>query len=69
MLVTHSSRKKKLYPFLLLMLLLPFIALCWPPFYNFWDPEFAGIPFFYWFQLLWIIITAAITAVVYWLDS
>ncbi|TMC60912.1 MAG: DUF3311 domain-containing protein [Chloroflexota bacterium] len=24
-----------------------------------------GIPFFYWFQLLWIIITAILTAVLY----
>jgi len=37
----------------------------WPPFYNFREPEFIGIPFFYWFQLLWIIITAIITGIVY----
>jgi len=37
----------------------------WPPFYNFLQPTFIGIPFFYWFQLLWIIITAIIMAVVY----
>jgi len=50
---------------LLLLLLLPFIVLLWPPFYNFKEPEFIGMPFFYWFQLLWIIITAIITAIVY----
>ena len=50
---------------LLILLILPFITLLWPPFYNFTQPEFIGIPFFYWFQLAWIIITAAITAVVY----
>lgn len=48
-----------------LLLILPFIVLLWPPFYNFREPDFIGIPFFYWFQLLWIIITAIITAVVY----
>jgi len=50
---------------LLLLLAIPFIVLLWPPFYNFQDPTLIGIPFFYWFQLLWIIITAIITAVVY----
>jgi hypothetical protein len=50
---------------LLLLLAIPFIVLLWPPFYNFRDPTLIGIPFFYWFQLLWIIITAIITAVVY----
>ena len=50
---------------LLLLLLIPFIAMLWPPFYNFREPTFIGIPFFYWFQLLWIIITSIITAIVY----
>lgn len=64
---TRTSKRK--FKPLLLLLLIPFIVLCWPPFYNFRDPEFAGIPFFYWFQLLWVIITAVITAVVYLLDT
>ncbi len=50
---------------LLLLLILPFLVLLWPPFYNFREPSFIGVPFFYWFQLLWVVITAIITAVVY----
>ncbi|HEU5228775.1 MAG TPA: DUF3311 domain-containing protein [Ktedonobacteraceae bacterium] len=57
--------EKKGRSWLLLLLLIPFIVLLWPPFYNFRDPAFIGIPFFYWFQLLWIIITAILTALVY----
>ena len=49
----------------LILLIVPFIVLLWPPFYNFDQPEFIGIPFYYWFQLLWIIITAILTAVLY----
>ena len=49
----------------LLLLIVPFIAMLWPPFYNFDAPEFIGLPFFYWFQLLWIIITAILTAGLY----
>ena len=51
----------------LILLIVPFIVLLWPPFYNFDQPEFIGIPFFYWFQLLWIIITAILTAVLYFI--
>jgi len=54
---------------LLLLLLIPFIVMLWPPFYNYTDPRFIGIPFFYWFQLSWVIITAIITAVVYFLGA
>ena len=50
---------------LLLLLIIPFIVMLWPPFYNYREPAFIGIPFFYWFQLLWVVITAIITAIVY----
>lgn len=53
----------------LLLLLIPYIALLWPPFYNFTDPPLFGIPFFYWFQLLWVIITSIITAIVYFVGA
>ena len=62
---TRPERKRSSW--ILLVLLVPFIVMLWPPFYNFQNPEFIGIPFFYWFQLLWIIITAIIMAVVYFL--
>jgi hypothetical protein len=60
-----SSPEKRSRSWLPLLLILPFIVLLWPPFYNFREPSFIGVPFFYWFQLLWVIITAIITAVVY----
>ncbi len=53
----------------LLLLLIPFIVLLWPPFYDFRQPALFGIPFFYWFQMLWIIITAIITALVYFIGA
>jgi hypothetical protein len=60
---SHPQRKGRSW--LLLLLILPFIVLMWPPFYNFREPAFVGVPFFYWFQLLWVVITAIITALVY----
>jgi len=50
---------------ILLFLFIPFVVILWPSLYNFRDPTLLGIPFFYWFQLLWIIVTAIITAIVY----
>jgi len=60
-----SRTRSNARSWLLILLILPFIALLWPPFYNFTQPSFIGIPFFYWFQLLWIIITAIITSILY----
>jgi len=48
-----------------LLLLAPFIGTLWVPFYNAIDPRLAGIPYFYWYQLSWIGISAVVTAVVY----
>jgi hypothetical protein len=43
-----------------LLLLIPFVALLWVPFYNSIEPALWGIPFFYWYQFLWVILTSAI---------
>jgi len=48
-----------------LLFVIQFVVILWPPFYNRLDPTFFGIPFFYWFQLLWVLVSAALTAIVY----
>ena len=48
-----------------LLLLLPFIAMLWVSSYDSAEPMWVGIPFFYWYQLLWVLLGAAIAAVVY----
>jgi len=48
-----------------LLLLLQFVPALWVPFYNSTEPSFAGVPFFYWFQLALVFVSAAVTAVVY----
>ena len=47
------------------LLLVPLVGLLIPPLYNVEDPKFIGIPFFYWYQLVWVPVSAAITYVVY----
>jgi Protein of unknown function (DUF3311) len=48
-----------------LLLIIQFVAVLWPPFYNAAEPAWAGIPFFYWYQMLWVVIAAVLTAIVY----
>jgi hypothetical protein len=47
------------------LLLVPLIGLLVPSIYNQTDPEFIGLPFFYWYQLAWVPISVAITGLVY----
>ena len=47
------------------LLLVPLIGLLIPPIYNQSDPEFIGIPFFYWYQLAWVPLSVMVTAFVY----
>jgi hypothetical protein len=49
----------------LLLLLIPFVALLYPPWYDNLDPKLGGVPFFVWYQFLWVILGSAITYVVY----
>jgi len=48
-----------------LLLALPFVALLWVPFYNSVEPAAWGIPFFYWYQFVWVLLTAALTVLVH----
>jgi hypothetical protein len=50
---------------MLLLLLIPMLVL-YVPLYNSVEPTLFGFPFFYWFQLLWIFVSMAVTAIVYY---
>jgi Protein of unknown function (DUF3311) len=47
------------------LLILPLLGTLIPPIYNSEDPRLIGIPFFYWYQMLWILISVACTVAVY----
>ena len=47
-----------------LFLLIAVVAL-WVPMYNRIEPALFGIPFFYWFQTVWILAAAGATAIAY----
>ncbi|MFF2521578.1 DUF3311 domain-containing protein [Streptomyces liangshanensis] len=46
-----------------LCLVAPFVALLWVGSYAKTDPAFIGIPFFYWYQMLWVVVSAVLTMV------
>ena len=48
-----------------LLLLVQFVFLLWPPSTTKSSPSWIGVPFFYWYQMLWVIIGAILTAIVY----
>jgi hypothetical protein len=52
-----------------LLLAIPFFVVLWVPSYNRIEPSLGGIPFFYWYQLAWILIGAAIVLAVYLIET
>lgn len=48
-----------------LCLVAPFVAMLWVGSYAKTDPVVIGIPFFYWYQMLWVLISTALTMVAY----
>jgi hypothetical protein len=58
------SKRHRGWSWWYLLFVIQFVVILWPPFYNKVEPTLIGIPFFYWFQLLWVLVSAAITAVV-----
>jgi hypothetical protein len=42
-------------------LLIPIVALMWVGSYNQETPRLGGIPFFFWYQFLWVFITSGLT--------
>jgi hypothetical protein len=46
-------------------LIAPFVAMLWIPSYNKTNPKLLGFPFFYWYQLLWVVITAVLMIVAF----
>jgi hypothetical protein len=52
-----------------LLLLAQFIPALWVPLYNSAEPSWLGLPFFYWFQLVLVLICAVVTAFVYFMTE
>jgi hypothetical protein len=64
-----NGKRRRGFRLVHLLLFLPFVAVLWVPFYNSAEPSLAGIPFFYWYQLLWIPLGALILLPVYLVEE
>ena len=59
----HPSRAKTTLWIVIFLAL--FAVTLWVPLYNRVEPRLFGVPFFYWFQFVWIIVSAIVTGVAY----
>ena len=48
-----------------MLLVLPYLGLMFPEFYARAAPELWGFPFFYWYQFMWVVLTAGLLGLVY----
>jgi hypothetical protein len=63
-----GQRRREFRP-IYLLLILPLVAQLWVPFYNSAEPALDGVPFFYWYQILWVALTALCLFIVYRADG
>jgi hypothetical protein len=66
---TNDSKPDQAWNWWYLLLVAQLIPALWVPFYNTAEPTWIGMPFFYWFQLVLVIICAAVTAFVYFVTE
>jgi hypothetical protein len=52
--------------FATLCILAPTVAVIAVPTYNSATPKLGGFPFFYWYQLIWVVITGILMVAAYW---
>ena len=47
------------------LLIIPVVAVLWVPFYNGVEPRLWSIPLFYWYQLVWVLLSTVLIGIVY----
>jgi nitric oxide reductase large subunit len=63
--MSNPSPVRKLGLLQVILLAIPCIAVLAVPFYNTLEPSLFGIPFFYWWQLIWVPVSGVFIAIVY----
>jgi len=61
---TPTTPKKRISRWTLL-LILPYLGLCFPQIYARATPALLGFPFFYWYQFAWVVLASLIMGLVY----
>jgi hypothetical protein len=63
--MSETPRSHRGWSWWYLLLILQCAAALWVPFFNKTEPTLIGLPFFYWYQLLLVVVAAVFTALVY----
>jgi hypothetical protein len=63
--LTGNSKRKQRRSRWVILLLLPYLGLCFPQIYARSTPTLWGFPFFYWYQFAWVIGVSALLGIVY----
>lgn len=59
----HDAPQRR--PRSLWLLLVPMLAIAYPPLYSRTDPEIGGVPFFVWYLILAVVFGGVVTGAVY----
>jgi hypothetical protein len=51
------------------LLLVPVLAVLAVPMFNRAAPTLWGFPFFYWYQMLWVILCSGTVGLVFWIEA
>ena len=63
--MNEAGGERRAWSWWYLLFVVEFLLIIWPSFYDSVEPSLIGIPFFYWYQLLVVIVAAVLTAIVY----
>ena len=63
--MSDRAPARKLGPLAVILLAIPCVAVLVVPFFNTDQPELFGMPFFYWWQLLWVVLSSVFIGIVY----
>ncbi|WP_137294848.1 DUF3311 domain-containing protein [Nocardioides dongxiaopingii] len=61
--VPHTDRRR--IALACVCLAIPVVALLWVPSYAREDPSIGGVPFFFWYQFLWVFLCSGLTWTAY----
>ena len=67
--MSDTQRRHEGWSWWYLLFLVQFCAVLWPPFFNHIEPAWHGLPYFYWYQLLWVLVSAVITGFIYFVTG
>jgi hypothetical protein len=59
---TKPTRRRSRW---VLLLVLPYLGLCFPQIYARSTPALWGFPFFYWYQFAWVVAASGLLGIVY----